>query len=389
MYEGKKTYVCKVAFQNIHDITRDRIQEHNRKRTSTGVTPDQRGRKTFNNRVTAEQSNLVHEHISQIPSRRSHYTIYRNEFKQYVNTPDKMSQMAFYRLYVEWLEMFHQDQVPVKSSKYCDIFNNCYNLEIVSPKIDVCDTCLNLKNEIQRCNKAGIDYAKYAKQLEDHKSKAELAYSHLKGAEDDTQWNEKEWLILCMDLQKTITLPKCNAGSHYYMSKLNVFNFCIHDVQKKKSFFYVWEEFNGRKGSAEIYSCLYKFLNQHVFHLNGVAVPKDKRPHKLRIICDNCGGQNKSNKIALALLRLVHQELFKRIELAFLVPGHTYMACDRKFGHISKQLKKQAVIGSPEDLIYNINVSQKMIGNVYKLERNDIVNLDVFAKKKIHLIGFV
>ena len=69
--------------------------EHNKKRTDTGVTPDQRGRNTFNNRVTAEQTNLVHEHISLIPSRRSHYTIFRNAFKHYVDTPDKLSQMAF------------------------------------------------------------------------------------------------------------------------------------------------------------------------------------------------------------------------------------------------------------------------------------------------------
>ena len=128
-------------------------------------------------------------------------------------------------------------------------------------------------------------------------AQAEIAQSHLKGAEDDDKWDPKQWLILCMDLQKTITLPKCNAGSNYYMSKLNVFNFCIHDVKTDKSFFYVWEEYNGRKGSSEIYLCLYKYLNEHVFHKNGIPVPQGERPHKLRIIADNCGGQNKNNKI--------------------------------------------------------------------------------------------
>ena len=63
LYKGKKTIVCKIAFENIHGITRDRIQEHNRKRTDTGVTPDQRGKNTFNNRVSAEQIKLVLEHI--------------------------------------------------------------------------------------------------------------------------------------------------------------------------------------------------------------------------------------------------------------------------------------------------------------------------------------
>ena len=117
----------------------------------------------------------MHEHILQIPSRRSHYTIFRNACKQYVDTPDKMSQVAFYRKYVEWLKLFHQGQEPVKQCKYKDIFNNCYNLEIVSPKIDVCDTCLYLQNQIQRCQDTGSDSSTYAQELEDHKSKAELA----------------------------------------------------------------------------------------------------------------------------------------------------------------------------------------------------------------------
>ena len=122
MYEGKRTYVCKVAFMSIHDLTKDRIQEHNRKRTSTGVTRDQRGRNTFNNRVTAEQIRLVHMHILLIPARRSHYTIFRNPCKQYVDTPDKMSQVAFYRKYLQWLKQSHRGQVPVKETKYKEIY---------------------------------------------------------------------------------------------------------------------------------------------------------------------------------------------------------------------------------------------------------------------------
>ena len=130
-------------------------------------------------------------------------------------------------------------------SKYKEIFNNCYNLEIVAPKVDVCDTCLILQKNIQRCKELGTDYSTYQTELDTHKEKAEIAYSHLKGAKDDTKWDKKDWLILCMDLQQTIALPKCNAGSNYYMSKLNVFNFCIHDVKTDKSFFYVWQEYNG------------------------------------------------------------------------------------------------------------------------------------------------
>ena len=59
--------------------------------------------------------------------------------------------------------------------------------------------------------------------------------------------------------------------------KANVYNFCIADVQeiKPKCTFYVWEEFNGKKGSTEIYSCIYKYLQENVLHKN-----KENRPKK-------------------------------------------------------------------------------------------------------------
>ena len=40
------------------------------------------------------------------------------------------------------------------------------------------------------------------------------------------------------------------------------------------------------------------------------------------------------------------------------------------------------MIGGPEDLMFHINVSQKMRGNVYKLKRKEFVNIDDLTKKK-------
>ena len=135
----------------------------------------------------------------------------------------------------------------------------------------------------------------------------------------------------------------------------------------------MWEEFKDRKGSSEIYSCANKWPSAHVF------IHTD-RPKKLRIIADNCGGQNKNNKLALALLRLVHLNLFHRIELAYLVPGHSYMQCDQQFGIISNKLKKYQEIASPDrlmDLIKNARNGPKGNFKVHKLERSEILNIDV------------
>ena len=96
-----------------------------------------------------------------------------------------------------------------------------------------------------------------------------------------------------------------------------MYNFCIVNLQdEEEPYFYLWEEFNGGKGSAEIYTTLDMYLQQYVYSIPG------KTQMKLRIVADNCGGQNKNHNLLMALLRLIQLGKFTRIELAYLVPGH-------------------------------------------------------------------
>ena len=261
----------------------------------------------------------------------------------------------------------------VKYSYYKNIYNTCYNIESARPRTDVCDTCFSLEAMIRSARDKGKDYTELEQKLKLHKKKADIAYLEMNEAKDKNIWDPKEWTIICMDLQQTHMCPKTAVGSFFYKRKLNIYNFCICDVKTKEPYFYMWEEYKARKGSSEIYSCLYKWLSDHVF------IHTD-RPKKLRIIADNCGGQNKNNNLALALLRLVHLNLFHRIELAFLVPGHSYMPCDQNFGIISNKLKKYQEIASPDrlvDLIKNARNDKKGQFQVKKLERSDFLNIDV------------
>ena len=135
------------------------------------------------------------------------------------------------------------------------------------------------------------------------------------------------------------------------------------------------KEFNGAKGAAEIFSCIFKYLKQHVITNTGIY------PRKLRIMADNCGGQNKNNKIVLALLRLIHMGYFNRIELAFMLPGHSYLPCDQHFGVITRNLNKESIIASPESLKELMATARKKEYKVYDLKRDEIVDLDDFTAK--------
>ena len=160
----------------------------------------------------------------------------------------------------------------------------------------MCAICHRLDIRISEANDVGRDCSEVIKELAEHKEKADVAYLHLKLATKKKIWDPTEWTLLCMDLQQTHLIPKTPVGTHYYARKLNVYNFCISEVQTQEPFFYMWPEFIGRKGAAEIFSCVYKYLQDHV-------LCKPNYPKKLWIYADNCGGQNKNNKIVLALLR--------------------------------------------------------------------------------------
>ena len=138
-------------------------------------------------------------------------------------------------------------------------------------------------------------------------------------------------------------------------------------------YFYTWTEADGGKGSSEIYSCLFKWIKEHVLN-------KPNRAMRLRIIADNCGGQNKNNNLVLALLRLIHLQVFHRIELAFLVPGHSYMDCDRKFGQISRNLATYDSIPSPAHLReYIANTQRRKTPCVFPLKRTEILDITVLT----------
>ena len=312
-YQGKDTKVCKNAFISIHGITKDRISWLNKKRTDTDfVMPDQRGQHQHHNQIKEDVKSYVFMHIESLPVRSSHYTREINKDKQYIDLPDKQPQTFFNTKYLDRLQLFYPEVEVVKESYYLHLFNTQYNIETKKPRVDECLTCIKFNNDISVLKEQGKDATAMEDHLLEHKKQADIAYLHLKSAKDQDLWNPNEWAVICIDLQKTFLLPKSSIGTHYYLRKLNMYNFCVCEILTETPSFYMWEEFNGKKGSAEIYSCIYKWLKDNILNKN-----KNERPKKLRIIADNCGGQNKNNNLVLAFLRLIHQGEFDRIELFF------------------------------------------------------------------------
>jgi hypothetical protein len=56
---------------------------------------------------------------------------------------------------------------------------------------------------------------------------------------------------------------------------------------------------------------------------------------------DNCVKDNKNHHLLAFLSLLTTQEVFKEVQLGFLVVGHTHENIDGSFGYLSKTLKEQ------------------------------------------------
>ena len=91
---------------------------------------------------------------------------------------------------------------------------------------------------------------------------------------------------------------------------------------------YIWNETVGKRGSAEICSCLLHYFEHFV-----VSDVKS-----MIMFSDNCSGQNKNINVVLTCLANIHMGKFDEIKHYFMVVGHSFLPCDRNFAHIEHKL---------------------------------------------------
>ena len=134
--------------------------------------------------------------------------------------------------------------------------------------MDICGNCEKLKNLITGAKRAkdAEQVAKLQQELKSYEQSSKLTYLKMSQLKDPDNWKTDEWLCLCIDLQQTHLLPKSNWNANFYKRKCSMYNFCIVNLQdEEEPYFYLWEEFNGGKGSAEIYTALDMYLQQYVY----------------------------------------------------------------------------------------------------------------------------
>lgn len=362
-FQNKTHRVCKQAFLSMHGLTEKRVSNAIKHVTDTAIPkPDMRGRHAPSNKVTADTCGRVKEHIRCLPAMSSHYTRAKAPERKYLES--SLTIRTLYDAYLEWMTSEYPGEEQVSFHFYNDVFTNQFNILFEPPKTDTCTTCDTLENRIN--NESDEEKKrKLAKDKESHLDEAEKAQEFLKAMRND---RDPDTRGICVDLQQILPTPRLSTGVAYYKRKLWTYNFCVHDLKRKVSTMYVWDETQSRRGSIEVASCIKKWVDDEM---------EKGEFNKLVVVSDNCAGQNKNVNLVLYYLRELHASRLISVDHVYLMPGHSYMDCDRAFGIIEKKIRRTVNVYTPDHYCRIIHTAVANNFPVVRMKQEDFLDFSV------------
>jgi hypothetical protein len=107
------------------------------------------------------------------------------------------------------------------------------------------------------------------------------------------------------------------------------------------------EEFNGKRGSCEVGTCLYTYLTN---------LPENTK--HVSLFSDSCTGQNRNQFTLAAIRQSVLDSELEIVDQKFLTSGHTQMEVDAIHSSIER-LKKNVTIYTPRDWVNIIKLARR------------------------------
>jgi len=242
-------------------------------------------------------------------------------------------------------------------STFYSIFNSdtCKHVRIRNPRSDMCDTCDLLRsilNSIAHKHQEGrkvVDLP--SAQLANHLSLARAAREDYK---NDQKLARKGIIShFSFDYSQNLVLPQKTdqPGSFYFYSLRNIYLFGLTDESCNRQINYLMDEGECAKGSNEVVSMVWHFLN---------TLSPDKKAH-IVFNADNCVGQNKNNTMVKFFLWQCLMGYSKTVQVKFMVKGHTHFGPDSNFSHIKKRYRRSNAFSLAQlsEIVNKSSVSNK------------------------------
>lgn len=358
--------VCRKTLCDVFNITPRRVQMLLEKIKFDKPLTDGRGlHDNRPNRVSDETRELIKQHISSFPLQENHYS--RLESKKKCLNPN----LTVKRMWKLFLNKHPDSQVGIHM--YRDIFNSEFNLRFGLPRSDTCAYCDRLYIQLIAAND---DTERRTIEVESriHHARADLAYSSLA---KDTALAENHLdttVVLCVDLQQVLFCPNLTHNNVFYQRQLSCYNLAVHNAGTNKAMMFFWDETIGKRGSAEVASCILKYITLHFSKL------MEGETRRLVIWSDRCVGQNNNWRMIALLQHLVLNQYFSCVEQKFMTTGHSFLPCDRDFALIerAKKGKKVYIPFHFVEIIANAKDSNQFQVNM--MEGEDFKNIDIVLK---------
>ncbi len=286
--------------------------------TGTFTGQDLRGT-TSSTAISDETKQMIKQHIEKFPIVASHYC--RSKTKR-LYLSSELTEANMYTLYKAHCSELEPPVTPVSESTYRKVFNGEYNLGFHRPKKDQCTACTKYKNSTAE-KKVELE-AEHQAHLQ-QKTECQQVKKELKAA----AVANPEISVATFDLQSVQSLPSTHASPIFYKRKLNVYNMCFYNLGTADGYCYFWTECNGKRGSCEVGTCMSKYLE---------SLPQTTK--HVYLFSDCCGGQNRNQFTAAAILAAAQQFSFETITLCFLESGHTQMEVDSMHSAIENTKKR-------------------------------------------------
>jgi len=179
--------------------------------------------------------------------------------------------------------------IPVKQSKYRQVFCENYNISLFKPKKDQC----SVWEYYNRSKESGNVNEEIDKEYKEHQISKTLAREENELDKRKSKESPR-YYTTTFDLQAVLTTPCSIVSELYYSRKLCCYNLTISSLSDKKAICHVWDETQGKRGSCEIAKCLMK---------NTMSVSSSSSPgREVTYFFDTCWGQNRNKCVAASLL---------------------------------------------------------------------------------------
>jgi len=271
-----------------------------------------------------------------------------------------------YDLYKEYC---HENNINNISSYwlYRTIFSET-GLKFKVPYIDTCKTCDEFKTKSKHVT--GNDLQILTNKNQEHQDMVEYAYNS-KRLDKLRLGTTPTLKVIVFDLQQCLPTPDLKTNIVFYKRQLWTYNETIRDIGLNKSFCYMWHEAIAGRGSNQIASVLYKFIQENI---------QNTITH-LITYSDTCSGQNRNMNVALMFMFAIQKHpSLQMIDQKFLVPGHTHLECDSDHARIERYKKQSdSVIAIPMDW-YNFvrSVRGKVPLKVVEMEQEHFKSFSTF-----------